>query len=140
MKRSIETEIVIEASAERVWAVLMATQDWSRWNPTIPVVAGKLALGSLIRVRLWIGILPVLLLVRVAKLELHREFAWSGGVEGAAYALHGFRIEPLGPGRVRFVHYEHFEGGMAVAYLATQKAIQKGYEAMNVAFKTRCEA
>jgi hypothetical protein len=140
MKRSIETEIIIEASAERVWAVLLATQDWSRWNPTIPTLSGKVALGSLIRVRLWIGILPVMLLVRVTRLELHREFAWSGGVPGAAHASHGFRIEPLGPGRVRFVHYEHFEGGMAVAYLATQKAIQKGYEAMNVALKARCEA
>jgi hypothetical protein len=71
-----------------------------------------------------------------------RELRWLGhlGVPGLFDGEHGFRIEPLGPDRVRFVQEERFAGLLAPLVLRfVERGTRQGFEAMNRALKARAE-
>jgi hypothetical protein len=40
--RCIEESVEIDASAERVWAVLADVESWGNWNPVYPQASGQL--------------------------------------------------------------------------------------------------
>jgi hypothetical protein len=70
------------------------------------------------------------------------ELRWLGrmGVPGLFDGEHRFRIEPLGPDRVRFVHEEHFTGLLVPLVMRLiAHSTRQGFEAMNRALKTRAE-
>jgi hypothetical protein len=71
-----------------------------------------------------------------------KELRWLGhvGVPGLFDGEHGFRIEPLGSDRVRFVQEERFAGLLAPLVLPfVKRGTRQGFEAMNQALKARAE-
>jgi uncharacterized protein YndB with AHSA1/START domain len=46
MNKSIKTEIVINASKEKVWHVLTDFKRYPQWNPFITSVEGELVKGN----------------------------------------------------------------------------------------------
>lgn len=142
--RELRTEIEIEAAAPRVWEVLTDLASYPEWNPFVRRGEGKLAVGE----RLHVFIQPpggqgMSFRPRVLVADLDRELRWLGHlwIPGLFDGEHSFAIEPLGPGRVRFVHSEKF-GGILRPFLwkMLDTDTRRGFEAMNVALKQRCEA
>jgi hypothetical protein len=140
---SIRTEIEIEAPPERVWQILTDFAAYQEWNPFIPRLAGEAAAGARLDVFLQppggrgMGIRPTVLAAAP-----HREFRWLGhlGVPGLFDGEHIFRLEPLGPERIRFVQEERFAGILAPLVLRFIGAsTRRGFIAMNEALKTRAE-
>lgn len=113
----IEDQILIEASGDEVWAVLVDFAAYPEWNPYVLAVNGDAIPGGIIQIRItqenWPE--PMELSETVIALEPGTLFHWHGSVltPGLLETDHSFRIEAHDEGRVRFVHREEFRGAIA---------------------------
>lgn len=79
----------------------------------------------------------------VLTVKTGRELRWIGRVvvPGLFDGEHHFEIQPLGPGRVRFVQEERFTGVLVPVFArGLDDNTRRGFEAMNAALKARAEA
>ncbi|MFC0625218.1 SRPBCC family protein [Kribbella deserti] len=137
----LTTSIEIEAGPERVWAVLSDRAAYGEWNPFIISSTGDLVTGSTITnvMRDATGkdstFTPTVLVATP-----NQELRWLGRVgPGAIFdGEHTFRIEPLGPGRVRLVQEERFQG-VLVPFMRgwLRDSIEPQFIAMNEALAKR---
>ncbi|MEA2582302.1 MAG: hypothetical protein QOF33_387 [Thermomicrobiales bacterium] len=143
MSTQVRTEIEIQATPARVWDVLTDFADYPDWNPFIPRIAGTVEVGARLDARLQppggrgMSFRPTVLAATPGQ-----ELRWLGHliVPGLFDGEHGFRIEPLGPNRVRFVQEERFAGLLAPLVLRfVVRGTRQGFEAMNQALKARAE-
>ncbi|MEA2595533.1 MAG: hypothetical protein QOF01_2002 [Thermomicrobiales bacterium] len=143
MSTQVRTEIEIQATPARVWDVLTDFADYPDWNPFIPRIAGPVEVGARLDARLQppggrgMSFRPTVLAATPGQ-----ELRWLGHliVPGLFDGEHGFRIEPLGPNRVRFVQEERFAGLLAPLVLRfVERGTRQGFEAMNQALKARAE-
>ena len=141
-KRRIETEIDINASAAKVWAVLTDFPHMPLWNPFITAIAGEPVAGARLSVTIHppgksaITLRPTLL---VAQPE--RELRWIGHfiVSGIFDGEHYFLLDPLGADRTRLTHGERFSGLLVGFLSATLDATETGFNDMNAALKRQAE-
>ena len=142
--KTLRTQIDIDASAEHVWDTLTNFADYSTWNQFITHLAGTLAPGERLEVRIEppggaaMSFRPTVLAVAPA-----RELRWVGHllISGLFDGEHQFEIHPLGPGRVRFVQQERFTGVLVALFARNLDAhTLPGFNAMNAALKARAEA
>jgi hypothetical protein len=142
LRRSLDTEVEIDASAERVWTVLADLAAYPAWNPFIRRAAGELRRGERIQVvvqppgRSEFEFEPTLIAV-----EPGRELRWLGhlGIRGLFDGEHGFVIEPLADGRVRFRHHEVMSGLLVPFLGGMLRDTELGFHEMNRALKARAE-
>jgi hypothetical protein len=139
----LHTQIDIEASAERVWAVLADFAAYPQWNPFIRSVTGEPRQGA----RLHITVQPsggkamrfspvVLAAEACSELRWLGRFLFPGLFDGE----HALVIEPLGQGKVRFKQYERFSGLLVGWFRASlDRDTRRGFEEMNRALKQRAE-
>ena len=143
MSAQLRAEIVIDATPDRVWDVLTDFAAYPAWNPFVRRLGGPAAVGS----RLTTPIEPpggmgMTLRPTVLAAVPGRELRWLGHllVPGLFDGEHSFRIESLGPERVRFVQEERFAGLLAPLVLRlVERGTRQGFEAMNWALKARAE-
>jgi hypothetical protein len=126
-----------------VWGILTDFGAYPDWNPFIRRLSGLTAVGSRLTARIeppsgmGMTLRPTVLAVVPG-----RELRWLGHllVPGLFDGEHGFRIEPVGPDRVRFVQEERFAGVLAPLLLRfVERGTRRGFEAMNRALKARAE-
>jgi len=111
---AIETERVIAAPPEAVWAVLADIGSWPDWNPVVGGLEGTFGPDRTLRLTLRLGGgRQVTLPVTLVTWDPGRRLAWKGGVVGLTTAVHGFGVEPH-PEGTRFVHDERFSGLLPV--------------------------
>ena len=139
----VETEIEIDAPAERVWAILTDISRWPEWNPMM-TVRGELVVGARLRLGLRLGKFTLPATAEVDTVEPNREIAWTGlaprWTRRLMHGTHYFRIEPLSDERVRFVHGERFGGPLAPRDGGRAEAnVTKIYASLNRALKSRAE-
>jgi hypothetical protein len=74
--------------------------------------------------------------------EPEKGFRWLGhlGVPGIFDGEHTHTLEPMGPGRTRYVQSERFRGVLVPFVGAMLKDTTRGFEEMNRALKARAEA
>ncbi len=140
----LHTEIEIDASAERVWAVLSDFSSYPQWNPFIRSVIGAPQQGARIQIVIQpsggkvMRFSPVILAA-----ETGRELRWLGRFlfPGLFDGEHRFLIEPLGEGKVRFQQSERFSG-LLVSLLrgSLDRDTKRGFEEMNRALKAKAES
>ncbi len=139
----LQTEIEIEASAERVWAVLSDFASYPQWNPFIKSVVGAAQQGTRLRILLQpsggraMRFSPIVLAA-----EPKRELCWLGRLvmQGVFDGEHRFLIEPLSEGKVRFQQSERFSGLLVGPLRASlDRDTRRGFEEMNRALKARAE-
>jgi hypothetical protein len=143
LELSVETEI--EASPDVIWAALVDLPRYGAWNPFIRRARGTVAVGETVSVRVRTSLplpVPLFFEARVLVCEPGRELRWRGQVLASFLAggEHVFRLEPLGPGRTRFVQEEIFTGLVPplLSRLVVGEA-RKGFTAMNRALKALVE-
>lgn len=143
MAEHIQSDIIIDASPARVWEIVADFDAYPEWNPFIRRIAGHLSVGS----RLETSIHPpggrsMTFRPTVLAAEPERELRWIGylGTPGIFDGEHRFRIEPIGPDRVRFVQEERFSGILAPLIIRfVRNATLQGFAEMNQALKSRAE-
>lgn len=138
----VETQIEIEASIERVWALLVDFPSHSRWNPFIRSIEGTLGVGHSLKVSIQppgtkgMQFRPTVLVV-----EPNREFRWKGKVflPGLFDGEHYFQLEHK-PGGLTFRQGENFTGILVPIFKRSlDGATKQGFVAMNEAIKREAE-
>src|SRR5438270_4382517 len=95
--KTLRAQIDIDASAERVWNTLTNIADYSTWNQFIPRLAGTLAPGERLEVRIEPpGGAAMTFRPTVLAVEAARELRWLGHllVPGLFDGEHQFEIRP----------------------------------------------
>jgi hypothetical protein len=138
----IDTEIHIEADAQKVWAILTDLAGYARWNPYVVQVSGRLVPGSELRLRsVHIpGQTPTDGAVTLVE-SAFPDMRWEGGHADRSILKgdHIFRCEAAGTG-CRFHHFEQFSGMSAERLLQDYGArIEANFRIFNEALKRAAE-
>jgi hypothetical protein len=140
--RQLRTDIEIDATPGRVWAILTDFASYPAWNPFIQSIRGEPVVGSKLEVRIAppdgnaMTFKPTLLNV-----EPNRELRWLGRVllPRIFDGEHVLQLVPLADGRVRFLQAERFRGVLVPFFGKTLEKTERGFTAMNEALKRRAE-
>ncbi|HSY77118.1 MAG TPA: SRPBCC domain-containing protein [Bacteroidia bacterium] len=142
-KREIRSEIIINATPDRVWKVLTDFGDYPSWNPFLKWLKGNVAIKNRIEVRIEPpGASGMTFKPRVLKFDTNKEFRWLGHliIPGLFDGEHIFELIDNGDGTTTFVQREIF-GGILIPFFKKMLEIntRQGYEQMNKALKERAE-
>lgn len=138
MKKSITTEIIINAKASDVWNVLMDFENYPKWNPFVKEISGDPMVGKKIKISL-----PGMKFNPVVKENRTNElFQWKGKflVQGVFDGRHSFRLVDNGDQTTTFIHSEDFSG--LLVSLMSKKLDNETvpyFKQMNEALKHRVE-
>ena len=111
--REIQTEIEINASPEKVWAVLVDIDNWDKWNPIIVQAGGDATVGSELTITMrgedgkdGPKYMPI-----VTNLEKSTSFEWRAKMMSEFMFTNGrvFKLEKSNTG-TRLVNKETFKG------------------------------
>lgn len=142
MAHSIRTEIIIRASATKVWNILCDFSAYPDWNPFLKSIEGSMETGSRLRCHIQNGRNTFVFRPRVTDCRSERRFEWLGHLwfQGLFDGRHYFEIEVLNEQQIRFIQGESFSGVLAGALLRKMGTdTRNGFIAMNQALKQRAE-
>lgn len=113
MAKEIRTEIVINASAQKVWTILTHFENYKSWNPFIKSITGNPVVGKKITARIeppnakGMTFTPTVL-----AFEANKEFRWLGHFlfPGLFEGEHKFELISNENGFTTFVQSEKFKG------------------------------
>lgn len=142
--RTIRSAIEIRAPLDVVWRVLTDFDAYPAWNPHVRRVVGRPKVGG----RLGIHTRPpggrtVVMRPVITDWAPPRELRWRATfISGVLFSgEHGFRLEELAPGRVRFAQDETFSGWLVPLYAQLRLAATRlGFAQMNEALRARAES
>src|SRR5664279_4409772 len=109
----VDTQIEINASAERVWSILMDFPDHARWNPFVRSIEGPATVGGSLSVCIQPpGSNGMRFRPTVLAVEPKREFRWKGKllIPGLFDGEHFFMLEPKSDTQLVFRQSEVFSG------------------------------
>lgn len=140
----IKTQITINATPGKVWAVLTDFENYSNWNPFIKSITGKPKVGSQIEV----SIVPpqgknMTFKPTVLVFERNKEFRWMGRLlfKGVFDGEHKFELIDNGNGSTIFNHSETFKGILVGLFRKQlENNTEKGFELMNENLKKVVES
>jgi len=143
MAKEIKTEILIQASPEKVWTILMDFKNYKHWNPFIKTISGQAETGKNIEVfiappeKKGMALRPKILVVKQNK-----EFRWKGKllIPGLFDGEHIFELTDNGNGSTTFIQREVF-GGILIPFFTKMLDINtvNGFSQMNQKLKKRAE-
>jgi hypothetical protein len=141
---TIDTQVVIDVPASKVWGILTDFPAMPAWNPFIRAISGPLTVGG----RLSVQIAPpgrsaMTFEPTVLVVSPDRELRWLGTVTSRWIFAgeHYFVLEVMGARMTRFTHGERFSGLLAPILMRSKMsaATKQGFLAMNEALKRRAE-
>lgn len=142
-QREIQTSILIDASPETVWTILMDFESYPTWNPFIQKATGQRKVESQLTVEIHPpGASAQTFSPHVKVVKKNEEFVWLGmlGFKGLFDGRHRFGLERVGSNQTRFHHGEQFNGILVpLLLMIAGKATKQGFESMNEAIKKRAE-
>lgn len=141
--RTIRSAIEIRAPLEAVWDVLTDFSAYPEWNPHIRQVRGTARLGGRLTIRSHPrGGRPVVLRPLLTAWDPPTEMRWRGTFISRHLfsGEHGFKLEPLGENRVRFLQDETFSGLLVPLYARLRlPRTREGFAEVNEALRERVE-
>jgi hypothetical protein len=142
--RTIRSAIEIRAPLDVVWGVLTDFDAYPAWNPHVRRVIGKPHVGRRITIHTRPpGGRTVVMRPVVLDWKPPRELRWRATFLSRRLfsGEHGFRLDELAPGRVRFTQDETFSGLLVPLYGRLRLgATRLGFAQMNEALRIRAEA
>jgi len=142
MKKRINTEIIIDASAKTVWQILTDLAAYPQWNPFIIKTEGTLQKGKRLRNTLKNGNKTIVFKPIVQEVTPGTSFSWLGSLffKGLFDGRHFFAIESIGPNQVKLTHGEEFSGILSTMILKKiGEQTRQNFVRMNEALKERAE-
>ena len=137
--RHFEASTIIEASPDRVWAVLADTASWPEWDSGVVRVEGRVEQGERIKVISELNpkrAYPV----KVAELEPGRGMTWTGGMPlGLFRGERRYTLTPEGEGRTRFSMREEFSGPLLPVIWRSMPDMNDSFRQFAAGLKQRAE-
>jgi len=143
MAKQIQTEIIINASPEKVWTILTDFSNYPNWNPFITSIKGPAIVGKKIIARIeppeanGMTFKP-----KVLVFKTNEEFRWIGHllIPGLFDGEHRFELIDNGNGTTTFRQSETFHGILIPLF---KKMLDvntvNGFNLMNEKLKARAE-
>lgn len=140
----IETQVEIKTTAVNVWRVLMAFENYPKWNPFITAISGRPEVGQQLNVQIQpVGADSMTFAPTVLAVEPEILLRWKGKflIPGLFDGEHYFMVRKESSDKVVFVQGEHFYG-LLVPFFKGQldKSTKTGFHNMNQALKQQLEA
>jgi len=113
MSKEIKSEVLIKASASKVWNVLTDFERYPAWNPFIKSISGNLREGAQLEVFMQSsGQKGMAFKPRLLVVAPNRKLQWIGKllISGLFDGKHTFEIIEQKDGMIRFVQSERFSG------------------------------
>ena len=141
--RTIRSAIEIRAPVDVVWSVLTDFASYPDWNPLVRRLHGRPRVGKRLSIlsqppgARGIAFAPVVL-----AFDPPSELRWRSTLISRQLfsGEHGFRLEPIDGGRVRFVQDEILTGMLVPLYSRVRLAQTRvGFEEMNQRLRDRAE-
>ena len=139
--KNLQTEIIINATPEKVWNILMDFAKYPEWNPFVKEITGSQQVGGQLRVTLNNGKGTSVFAPTVVTNKADEVFEWLGSIPlGLFKGQHLFAIEKINSTQVKFIHSEQFSGLLAGIIMSQiGETTRNGFIAMNKALKERAE-
>ncbi len=144
MAKEITTNILIKASPEKIWHILMDTKSYPQWNPFIVSMEGDLMVNHKIKAKIQppgasaMTFKPTLLVV-----EPNKELRWLGHllIPRLFDGEHKFELADNENGTTTFTQSEKFTGILVPLFkkMLDNNTIA-GFNLMNEKLKERAEA
>lgn len=143
MALEIKTTISINATPEKVWAILTNFDEYSTWNPFIKSIKGRGSVGEKIIARIeppeaaGMTFKP-----RILTFEQNKELSWLGHLlfPGLFDGTHKFEIIDHKNGTITFIQSEQFKGILVPLFKKQLNTNTKnGFIAMNKKLKILAE-
>ena len=110
---SRQTEIIIPASPDKIWAVLIDTDGYKEWNPVFVPLKGRLEQVEEGEILTWLytqrGQDPIETEMKVVKFVEHKQLNQQGGIWGILNVNHNWFLDPV-PGGTRVTNREEWSG------------------------------
>jgi hypothetical protein len=143
MSKEINTQIVINATPEKVWTILMDFEKYSTWNPFIKSISGTPMVGKKITAYIHPPeASPMIFKPKVLVLNKNLEFRWIGKLllKGLFDGEHNFKIIDNKNGTVTFIQSEKFSGILVGLFSKMlDNNTLNGFKLMNEKLKEQAE-
>ena len=139
--KELKTEIILNASPQKVWEVLTNFEQYSSWNPFITSIEGKPQAGTYLTNTMLNKGKPMVFKPLITRLEENKYFEWLGAAAGGLFkGRHYFMLEDLGNEQTKLIHGEQFTGLLAnlILRMIAEETLQN-FQKMNKALKHRVE-
>jgi hypothetical protein len=110
--KQLRTEIIINASKEKVWNLLTDFENYQNWNPFIVNSSGKAIAGTKLTNTMKLDEKTQTFSPKILKVEENKYFDWLGHLffKGIFDGHHYFQIEELENNQVKLIQGENFSG------------------------------
>ena len=141
--KNIETKVIINSSANRIFQTLLDFDNYPSWNPFITAISGNPVIGNQLQVAIQppeknaMAFTPI-----VIKNTPNQEFRWKGklGVTGIFDGEHYFLLNALSPTQTELTHGENFSGFLTgIVFNMLEESTKQGFELMNESLKNHLE-
>jgi hypothetical protein len=143
MTKEIKTEILINASPEKVWKVFADFQDYPKWNPFILSISGAAEVGNKIKVQLLPpGTRGMTFKPTVLVKQPQKEFRWLGHLlfPGLFDGEHRFEFLDNRDGTTTFKQSETLKGIFVILFKKMlDNNTTAGFRLMNEKLKEKAE-
>ncbi len=133
--KEIKTEIIINASPEKVWKVLTDFKSYPDWNPFITSIEGDVFEGSKFKVRIKpLGSSGMNFSPICTSFNENVEFSWLGKLmtKGIFDGKHIFELQAVDQGRTKLIQREEFNGILVPMFWKNLNVNTRwGFEMMN---------
>ncbi len=142
MTHTIETDIVIFATENRVWDIMTDFKEYPSWNPFIRSIYGELKEGTQLEVHIQPpgSKKPTTFKPKLEKVMEANHLSWLGSlpIPGLFTGRHIFEIKAH-PSGIHFFQREEFSGLLIPFLKGMLEQTKAGFNAMNQALKDRAE-
>ncbi|MGE6396101.1 SRPBCC family protein [Chryseobacterium scophthalmum] len=143
MKFLLTTDIIINSTPEKIWAVLTDFTNYPNWNPFITSLTGNFEVGKKIMVRIEPPEAKVnTFKPTVTAYEPKKKLSWLGVflMRGIFDGEHKFELTDNGNGTTTLVQSEHFIGILVPLFKKMlDNNTRRGFEEMNKKLKEQVE-
>lgn len=141
--KKIETSVVIDASIETVWNVIIDLKNYSHWNPFITQSENNLEIGDINHIKICVsGSKPQFYDVKIVENIPFKKLCWLGHfhIPGLIDGYHCFELDRYYDKTI-VLHYEYYSGLLVpfVFYTFLNTKLKKSFLDLNEALKKKCE-
>jgi hypothetical protein len=140
----IKTQVVIDATPDKVWHALTDFDTYPNWNPFVKSIIGKPEVGKQITVSISPpGDKSMTFRATVLAFEHNKEFRWLGKLffKGVFDGEHKFELIDWRDGTTTLIHSETFNGILVGLFKRKlENNTKRGFELMNKSLKNLVES
>lgn len=136
-RKTVKSELIINAPSEKVWQVLTDFEKYSEWNPTMQLIKGEIKEGNTVTYQFTQDEqkkydIPA----KVVKVIPNELLNQKGGIPLVLTYNHRYILEPQG-NKTKVTITENYNG-IGVNFW-NPKEVEKAYKKLNLALKKRVE-